>query len=150
MFSCRRAHHNVRPSVCHTRISLKLSEIDVWLLGNSNRNPVFPVQSLPSDTRLEVQFRHSGCFWVAFLKDGTALGTVAGQLSSRTIMDDTLYFVFISLHFCFVYCYWVYLCADVAVVHGDVLTYFGLRNCDFLTSFFWKRTDEYTCFFLCS
>jgi len=29
----------VRPSVCHMRISPKLSEIDLWLLGNSNRNP---------------------------------------------------------------------------------------------------------------
>jgi len=28
----------VRPSVCHTRMSLELSEIDVWSLGNSNRN----------------------------------------------------------------------------------------------------------------
>jgi len=27
----------VRLSVCHTRISPKLSEIDIWLLGNSNR-----------------------------------------------------------------------------------------------------------------
>jgi len=29
----------VHLSVCHMRISPKLSEIDVWLLGNSNRNP---------------------------------------------------------------------------------------------------------------
>jgi len=29
---------SVRTSVCHTRMSPKLSEIDVWLLGNSNRN----------------------------------------------------------------------------------------------------------------
>jgi len=56
------------PSVClfcgHTRISPKLSKIDVWLLGNSNRNPGFPIQNLPSDSRSEVRFRHFGCFRV--------------------------------------------------------------------------------------
>jgi len=35
--------------VCHTRISPKLSEIYIWLLGNSNRKPGFSIQSLPSD-----------------------------------------------------------------------------------------------------
>jgi len=94
----------VRPSVCHTRISLKLiSEIDVWLLGNSNRNAGFPIQNLPSDSRSEVRFRHFGCFPVAFSdklyrKDGTTLGTVAGQLSSHPITDDTLFsLVFFSI-----------------------------------------------------
>jgi len=29
----------VRPSVCHTQISPKLSEIDLWLLWNANRLP---------------------------------------------------------------------------------------------------------------
>jgi len=84
------------PSVClsvsHTQISPKLSEIDVWLLGNQNRNPRIPYQNLPS----EVRFCRFGCFQVAFSyrlyrKDGTTLGTVAGQLSSRPITDDTLF-----------------------------------------------------------
>jgi len=35
-------------SVCHTRTSSKLSEIDAWLLENSNRNPGFAIQNLPS------------------------------------------------------------------------------------------------------
>jgi len=86
----------VRPSVCHTRTSPKLSEIDVWLLGNSNRNLGFEIQNLPSDSRSEViRLRHFGCFRVAFSdkpyrNDGTTLGAVAGQLSSRPITDDTL------------------------------------------------------------
>jgi len=42
----------------------KLSEIDVWLLGNSNRNPGFPIQNLPSYSRSEVRFRHFGCLRV--------------------------------------------------------------------------------------
>jgi len=54
----------VRLSVYHIRISPKISEIDVWLLGNSNRNLGFPIQNLPSDSRSEVRFRHFGCFRV--------------------------------------------------------------------------------------
>jgi len=89
---------SVRLSVClsvsHARISPQLSEIDVWLLLNSSRNLCFPIQNLPSDSRSEVRFRHFGCFRVAlsdklYRKDGTTLGTVAGQLSSRPITDDT-------------------------------------------------------------
>jgi len=81
-------------SVCHTLISLKLSEIDIWLLGNSIRNPGFPIQNLPSDSQSEVRFRHFGYFRVAFFdklscKDGTTLNTVAGQPSSCPITDDT-------------------------------------------------------------
>jgi len=45
----------VRLSVCHTRISPKLSEIDLWLSGNSNRKPGFPILNLPSDSRSEVR-----------------------------------------------------------------------------------------------
>jgi len=44
------------------RMSPKLSKIDVWLLRNSNRKPVFPIQNLPLDSRLEVRFHHFGCF----------------------------------------------------------------------------------------
>jgi len=35
-------------SVCHMRISLTLSEIDLWLLPNANRNLGFRIQNLPS------------------------------------------------------------------------------------------------------
>jgi len=45
----------VCPSACHTRISPKLSEIDLWLLWNVNRNWGFPIQNLPSDLRSEVR-----------------------------------------------------------------------------------------------
>jgi len=38
-------------SVCHTWISPKQSEIDIWLLGNSNRNPGFPIQNLIRDLK---------------------------------------------------------------------------------------------------
>jgi len=85
----------VRLSFCHTRISSKLSEIDIWLLENSNRNPGFPIQKLPSDLRSEIQFRHFGCFRVAvsdklYRKDtGTTLGSVTGQLSSRPTTNHT-------------------------------------------------------------
>jgi len=88
----------VRPSVCvsNANISETISDIDVWLLGNSNRNPGFPIQNLPSDSRSEVRFRNFRCFRVAFSdelyrKDGTTLGIVAGQLPSRPITDDTLF-----------------------------------------------------------
>jgi len=79
------------PSICHMRDRSRL-------LWNWNRNPGFPIQNLPSDSWSEVQFCHFGCFWVAFSdklyhKDGTTLGTVAGQLSSRLIMDNTLCFL---------------------------------------------------------
>jgi len=47
----------VRLSVCHMRISPKLSEIDPRLLGNSNMKPDFPIQNLSSDSQSEVQFR---------------------------------------------------------------------------------------------
>jgi len=63
---CLSVHSFVCPSVCHVQISLKLSEIDVWLLRNWNRKPGFPIQNLPSDSRLEELFRHFGCFRVAF------------------------------------------------------------------------------------
>jgi len=67
----------VRLSVCHMWISAKVSEIDVWLLGNTNRNLGFPIQNLPSDLRSDVQFRHFGCFQV-----GTShIQTEIGQLS---------------------------------------------------------------------
>jgi len=52
------------PFVCHTQMSPKLSEIDVWLLGNSNRNLGFPIQNLPPDSRSEVPFCYFGCFGV--------------------------------------------------------------------------------------
>jgi len=40
---------SVHLCVCHMQVSMKLSKINVWLLGNSNRNPGFPIQNLPSD-----------------------------------------------------------------------------------------------------
>jgi len=58
----------VRPSVCHMRISLILSEIDVWLLENSNRNLGFPIQNLPPDLRSEVRLRHFACFPGRFIR----------------------------------------------------------------------------------
>jgi len=44
--------------MCHMRLSPKLSQTDVWLLGDSNRNPGFSIQNLPSDSRSEVRFCH--------------------------------------------------------------------------------------------
>jgi len=49
-------------SVCHTQISPKLSEIDIWLLLNANRKSEFLIQNLPSDSGPEVQFRRFGLF----------------------------------------------------------------------------------------
>jgi len=57
-----------------TRISPKLSEIDIWLLGNSNRKLGFLIQNLPSDLRSEVQFHHFGCFQVGSLPIQTEMG----------------------------------------------------------------------------
>jgi len=53
------------------QIPPKLSEIDVRLLGNLNRNPVFLTQNLPPDSRSEIQFHLFGRFllktaWVEF------------------------------------------------------------------------------------
>jgi len=56
---------SVRLSVCHIQISPELSVIDVWLLGNSYRNPGFPIQNLPSDSRSEVLFRVFPCWHFA-------------------------------------------------------------------------------------
>jgi len=91
---------SVRPSVAHKRISPKLSQIDVRLLGNWNRNPGFLIQNLLSYSRSETWFRHFGRFRVVFSdklyrKVGTTLRTVAGQLSSRPITDDTLLHMYI-------------------------------------------------------
>jgi len=60
-------HLSVCLSVCHMQISQKLSEIDLWLLGNLNRSPGFSIQCLLSDSRSQVRFRHCCCFRVAFL-----------------------------------------------------------------------------------
>jgi len=40
-------HPSFQPSVCHMRISLKLSKIDLWLPWNSTRTLRFPFQNLP-------------------------------------------------------------------------------------------------------
>jgi len=69
----------VRMSVCHTRVSPKLSEIGVWLPGNSNKNPGFPIHDQPSDSRSEVQFLHFVRFRVGISSTGT-LGTVSVSL----------------------------------------------------------------------
>jgi len=72
------AHHNVGASysngpcclfehlsVRHMQILfLKISNIDLWLVENSNRKSVFPIQNLPLDSQLEVWFRHFRCFCV--------------------------------------------------------------------------------------
>jgi len=43
----------------------------------SNGKPGFPIQNLPSDSRLEVRFCHFGCFWI-----GTSpIQTEMGQLN---------------------------------------------------------------------
>jgi len=102
----------VRPSVCHTWVCPELSEIDVWLLGNLNRKPGFPIQNRPSDSQSEIRstildvsglalypFRPK---WVVGLvtvvnwsvgmvtSQHTTLGTVVGQLSSHPITDNIL------------------------------------------------------------
>jgi len=51
--------------VRHMQISPKLSETDLWLLWNANRNLGFPIQNLPSDSQSEVRFHHFGCFRVS-------------------------------------------------------------------------------------
>jgi len=66
--------HVVCLSVCHACISLKLSEIDVWLLGNSNMNVGFPIQNLPSYSWLKVRFHHFGCFQVGTSPIKTEMG----------------------------------------------------------------------------
>jgi len=55
-------------SVCRKWISLTLSEIDVWLLGNMSRKPGCLFQNLSSDLQLEVHFCHFGCFPVETLR----------------------------------------------------------------------------------
>jgi len=65
----------VRSSVCLSCPYIFETEIDVWLLGNSNRNPGFPVQNLPSDSRSEVRFCHFGCFRVGTSPIQTEIGS---------------------------------------------------------------------------
>jgi len=57
----------VCPSLCTSVSHANESEIDLWLLWNSDRNPGFPIQNLPSDSQSEVRFRHFGCFRVGTL-----------------------------------------------------------------------------------
>jgi len=39
------------PSVCLSHANISKTKRDyIWLLGNSNRNPGFPIQNLPSDS----------------------------------------------------------------------------------------------------
>jgi len=95
---------SVRLSVCHTRISPKLSEIDAWLLGNSNRNPGFPIQNLPSDSRSEVRFRHFGCFRVGNSPIQTEVGSgpsewISGNShQSRHSTGTACFVVYIVIH----------------------------------------------------
>jgi len=63
----------VRRSVCHMRIPPKPSEIGIQLPGSLNRNLGFPIQNLPSDSRLELRFCR------------TTLSIAEDQLSSRPI-----------------------------------------------------------------
>jgi len=71
---------------------LKLNGIDVWLRGNSNKNPGFPIQNLPSDSRLEVRF----WLWFRFGVSGLALhpfrqkwavGLVNGSVGTGISLD---------------------------------------------------------------
>jgi len=70
-------------SVCHMRISPKLSEIDVWLLGNLNRNVGFPIQSLPSDSRLEVRSAIMGNYGLALCPLREKWANWASECSER-------------------------------------------------------------------
>jgi len=65
---------------CH-QISPKLSEIDILLLGHSNRKLGFPIQKLSSDSRSEVRFCHFGCFWVGTLRIQAEMGRLASECS---------------------------------------------------------------------
>jgi len=63
-------------------------------------NPGLPDSESATRFAIEVRFRHFARFPIAlsdklYRKDASTLGTVAGQLSSRPIADDTL-FVFVS------------------------------------------------------
>jgi len=51
--------HVVHLSVCHTRMSPKLSETNLCLLGNSNRKPGFPIQNSPFWVFPGWRFAHS-------------------------------------------------------------------------------------------
>jgi len=92
----------VRQSVCLSHANIYETKRERHMV---NRNPGFPIQNLPSDSRSEVRFRHFGCFrfgtispiqtemgWLHWCMDqwkqspvGTTLGIVAGQLSSHPI-----------------------------------------------------------------
>jgi len=51
-------------SLCVSHANVFETKMDIWLLGNSNRNLGFPIQDLSSDLRAKVRFRHFGCFRV--------------------------------------------------------------------------------------
>jgi len=82
--------HHVCLCVCHMQTSPKLSEIDVWLLGNLNRNLGVLIQNLPPDSRSEVRFCHFGCFRVAFPINCTVkTGNRGGPVIVTSQTDDT-------------------------------------------------------------
>jgi len=68
-------------SVCLSHANISETKQSVWLLGNSNRKPDFPIQNLPSDLRSEVRFRHFGCFRVGTLPIQTEMGQWASECS---------------------------------------------------------------------
>jgi len=80
---------SVCPSVCHTRISPKLSEIDAWLLGNSNRNPGFPIQNLYQSRDRKYGSAILGVSGLALrpFRQKWAVGLVNGSVGTVTSLD---------------------------------------------------------------
>jgi len=87
----------VRPFVCHTWISPKLSEIDVWLLRTLNRNPGFPIfrscHQIRDRKYGSVILGVSGSLSLinCTVKTVPHWAPLVGQLSSRPTTDNTLY-----------------------------------------------------------
>jgi len=77
------------PYVCHMLLSPKLSEIDIWLLGNSNTKLGFPIQNLPSHSQSEVRFRYLGVSQLALrpFRQKWAVGLVSGSVGTVTSLD---------------------------------------------------------------
>jgi len=95
------------PSVCLSHMNISNTKQDRHMV---TRKLGFLIQNLPSISQSEVQFRHFWCFRVSHSDKngpvglvtvvngsveqspvGTTLGIMVGQLSSRPMMDDTLF-----------------------------------------------------------
>jgi len=92
----------VRLSVCHTQISPKLSEIDVSLLGNLNRNPGFPIRICHQIHDRKYSFPILGVSGLVLFpfRQKWAVGLVNRSVGTVTSLDTRIALPFSSCTLC--------------------------------------------------